>query len=853
MIRIGKTIQIAFLALVGVWGVNASAQQTATLYFLENAPMRHYINPAFQPVSRFYLGVPILGYTGLWAGNNSLSVSDLVYNSPEGNAIWALHPDGDKDRLYGRLRAVTMVDADIRLNLFQMGWRYGESYWHIFADERINVRGGLPRDLFRFALYGMEDLNGVNSYNLKAAQLQGNIYTELGLGYSRSINEQWHIGAKLKALLGTAFVSSVQERMDLTLSPDEWNLNGNGQLNIAMPNGIVKYPEQIENIAQITATTPQINSVQDVLNLLKPSGVGGAIDLGVEYTPFEMLSVSASVVDLGLIKWKGKAYKYSIDGTYDGLGTIPYETIQNGSVMDTVNSRLQAIMSDALVDNGSANSFLRMISPKMNIAVEGRFWENRVGVGLVSQTGFINANAYEELTLGVSFRPSDWFNLAGSYSFVNGRWASVGAGLSLGASVVNLTLAADYVPFSYAQYQGVACVPYKVKGLNLAFGLNLVIPDKKVRDADHDGVQNKFDLCPNTPLLVPVDKDGCPLDSDGDGVVDYLDQCPNTPAEAYATVDEFGCPADTDGDGVPDYLDKCPDTPKEAYGMVDASGCPLDTDMDGVPDYLDECPETPRQAYGFVDEKGCLKDTDGDGVPDYLDRCNDTPVEAYATIDEYGCPKDTDGDGVPDYLDKCPDTPAEAKGMLDEYGCPKDTDGDSVPDYLDKCPTVPGTIENDGCPEIKKEVRSLFTKAMQGIQFETGKAVIKKSSYAILKQIAKVFIDNPTYQVEIQGHTDNVGNKDMNLQLSEKRANAVRDFLIKEGVDANRMTAVGYGDTCPVASNKTSKGRAQNRRVEFVVSFEQISYETVDMYGNPIQNSTTDSIQAVPADSVEVK
>ena len=176
-----------------------------------------------------------------------------------------------------------------------------------------------------------------------------------------------------------------------------------------------------------------------------------------------------------------------------------------------------------------------------------------------------------------------------------------------------------------------------------------------------------------------------------------------------------------------------------------------------------------------------------------------------------------------------------------------------MPDYLDKCPTVPGTIENDGCPEIKKEVRSLFTKAMQGIQFETGKAVIKKSSYAILKQIAKVFIDNPTYQVEIQGHTDNVGNKDMNLQLSEKRANAVRDFLIKEGVDANRMTAVGYGDTRPVASNKTSKGRAQNRRVEFVVSFEQISYETVDMYGNPIQNSTTDSIQAVPADSVEVK
>lgn len=852
MIRMSKKIWISFFALLTAWGVNTQAQQVSTLYFLENAPMRHYINPAFQPVGSFYLGIPVLGYTGLWAGNNSLSVSDLVYKSPDGSAIWALHPDGDKDQLYRRLRQVTMVDADVRLNLFQAGWQYGESYWHIFVDERINVRGGLPRDLFRFALYGMEDLNGVNSYNLKAAQLEGNIYTELGLGYARSINEHWHIGAKVKALLGTAFVSSVQNRMDLTLSPDEWNINGNGKLNIAMPDGVVEYPEQINNIGQIRPMPLQINSAQDVLNLLKPSGGGGSVDLGFEYTPFDMLSVSASVVDLGWISWKGKSYKYSVDGTYDGVGTLPYETIQDGTIMDTITSRFQAILADALVDEGSANSFSRMISPKMNIAVEGRFWENRVGVGLLSQTGFINANAYEELTLGVSLRPVNWFNFAGSYSFVNGRWASVGAGLSLGSSVLNLTLAADYVPFSYAQYQGVACVPYKVKGLNLAFGLNLVV-GKKVKDADYDGVLNKFDLCPNTPMLVPVDKDGCPLDSDGDGVVDYLDQCPNTPAEAYATVDEFGCPADTDGDGVPDYLDKCPDTPQEAYGMVDAFGCPLDTDMDGVPDYLDECPETPRQAYGFVDEKGCLKDTDGDGVPDYLDRCNDTPAEAYATIDEYGCPKDTDGDGVPDYLDKCPDTPAEARGLVDEFGCPRDTDGDSIPDYLDKCPTVPGTIENDGCPEIKKEVRSLFTKAMKGIQFETGKAVIKKSSNTILKQIAQVFIENPTYQVEIQGHTDNVGKADFNLQLSEKRANAVREFLINEGVEAERMKAVGYGDTKPIASNKSSKGRAENRRVEFVISFEQVSYETVDMYGNPIHHNTTDSIPAAQTDSVNVK
>ena len=147
---------------------------------------------------------------------------------------------------------------------------------------------------------------------------------------------------------------------------------------------------------------------------------------------------------------------------------------------------------------------------------------------------------------------------------------------------------------------------------------------------------------------------------------------------------------------------------------------------------------------------------------------------------------------------------------------------------------------NNGCPEIKREVRNLFKKALQGIQFETGKSVIKKQSYGILQEIAQVLIDNPTWSVEIQGHTDNVGNSESNLKLSNDRASSVRDFLINAGVPQERMSAKGYGDTMPVADNSTSKGRAQNRRVEFVVSFEQVTYETLDIQGNVI---ATDTIQ----------
>ncbi|MDP4238732.1 MAG: thrombospondin type 3 repeat-containing protein [Bacteroidota bacterium] len=298
-------------------------------------------------------------------------------------------------------------------------------------------------------------------------------------------------------------------------------------------------------------------------------------------------------------------------------------------------------------------------------------------------------------------------------------------------------------------------------------------------------------------------------DTDGDGVPDKIDKCPDTPKGVQ--VDALGCPIDTDGDGVPDYLDKCPDTPKGA--AVDANGCPLDTDGDGVPDYLDKCPDTPKGVT--VDASGCPFDADGDGVPDYLDQCPNTP--AGVAVDAKGCPLDSDGDGVPDNLDKCPDTP---KGVaVDANGCPLDRDGDGVPDYLDKCPDVPGTVANKGCPEVKAEAKKIFAQALKGVQFESGKDIITKASYPILNKVVNVLKENKEYNLAINGHTDNKGDKAKNMVLSQKRAEAVKKYLESKGIDPQRLTAQGFGETMPVADNSTAAGRAQNRRVEFKVNF----------------------------------
>src|SRR6266852_4668157 len=165
-----------------------------------------------------------------------------------------------------------------------------------------------------------------------------------------------------------------------------------------------------------------------------------------------------------------------------------------------------------------------------------------------------------------------------------------------------------------------------------SLGLSIFTGPSAFRDADQDGVADRKDACPGTPVGAVVDARGCPSDSDRDGVYNGLDACPNT--VEHAEVDAQGCPTDSDRDGVPDGPDQCPNTP--AGARVDTTGCPVDSDHDGVPDGIDKCPNTP--AGTEVDTAGCQRasDADGDGVDDTKDKC---PGTAPGTrVDAAGCP-----------------------------------------------------------------------------------------------------------------------------------------------------------------------------------------------------------------------
>lgn len=269
-------------------------------------------------------------------------------------------------------------------------------------------------------------------------------------------------------------------------------------------------------------------------------------------------------------------------------------------------------------------------------------------------------------------------------------------------------------------------------------------------------------------------------DSDNDGVPDRKDKCPATPVGAK--VDVTGCPVDTDGDGVFDGLDKCPDTPKG--WPVDAAGCPRDTDGDGVVDGNDSCPDSPKGAK--VDAKGCTLDTDGDGVFDGLDRCADTPRGV--KVDAYGCPIDNDHDGVFDGPDQCPGTRHGAK--VDEKGC----------EIIEKAPEL--------FPMGQKNL------VLEGVNFNTSSADITPEAAMVLEHVAKSLKDWPEVKVEIGGHTDSNGPASANQELSARRAVSVKAYLEAKGIDGARMTTKGYGEAKPLGDNATADGKRRNRRVE---------------------------------------
>jgi len=528
------------------------------------------------------------------------------------------------------------------------------------------------------------------------------------------------------------------------------------------------------------------------------------------------IRAGVSIVDIGGMKFQkgGLSRNFSVNSNslFD-LHVFDQDT--SLADMDGTIDSLITNSPDWTSSENTASTFFMKTPTALSLQFDYHIWKwfyvNTTGViNLLSKKSGNHVHVANQWSITPSFDYA-WFGLHIPVSINSYSGFKAGVATRLGPLTLGMT---DFKTL-FATGQ--------VRGAEFFAGLRVPILYTHPSDVDGDKVSDKVDECEVVPGIWAFK--GCP-DTDGDGIKDIEDLCPQE-----AGLAEFkGCP-DKDGDKIADKDDLCPDL----AGDLKFKGCP-DRDNDSIIDPKDDCPDTP----GIAAFNGC-PDTDGDGIKDDEDACPDVA----GPLVNQGCP-DTDNDGIFDFLDGCPETygPKENKGcpwpdtdndgLLDKdddcpylagpiknKGCPfQDTDNDGVLDKDDDCPNTAGPVSNKGCPVIEKEVEEILKTAFDNLEFETGKDVIKQASLPSLTELAEVLKKKSAWGLQISGHTDNVGDDQKNLILSKKRAEAVKAFMVSQGIDAARLSTLYFGETMPIATNDTPEGRQKNRRVEMKIIFK---------------------------------
>jgi len=522
-----------------------------------------------------------------------------------------------------------------------------------------------------------------------------------------------------------------------------------------------------------------------------------------------LFRVGFTLSDLGSVRYMRNPISrdFNIDTTRLYTGDLEFNTI--GDFNAFIDSTFTFY---DITDSYNMNLPLNL-SMQLDVRVANGFYVNFTPY-LALRQGNDNVNRVHYLS-SLNFIPrydKKWFGVSLPIQYNALKQWNFGLGIRLGPLWVGWNDMFSTLTTSKNRY-----------GTSASAILKIPILYKHPKDKDSDKVSNKIDKCPDIAGLYELS--GCP-DADSDGITDLEDRCPTE-----AGVKEMnGCP-DMDGDGITDGIDQCPDVKglesfngcpdSDGDSLIDQkddcpfnagtramNGCP-DQDSDGIADKDDNCPTV----AGTRENNGCpFMDADGDGIKDEADNCPGLK----GPIENNGCPyQDTDNDSIPDKDDDCP----SIAGKVIFKGCP-DTDGDGISDKNDACPTVAGVGENNGCPEIKKEELEILLRAFDNLEFETGKSVIKKSSFTSLNILAELMARRTDFKLSLTGHTDNEGSEESNLALSKTRTLAVKNYLVQKGTDASRIKTEWFGQTMPVATNATAEGRKKNRRVEMSIVFE---------------------------------
>ena len=474
---------LLFLLMICSVPLFLKAQQVNTLYFMEDIPIRHFLNPSFQPTTDYYLSLPVFGFSQFSVGNNSLSVKDGIYNV-HGRTITFLDSLGNIPRFYNVLKNNTLIQSYFQTNLLSFGFRHKTAYWTFSLTEKIDGKINLPKEIFQVSLFGTPNPQN-NSFDFTKLKGDLSVYTEAAFGYSKQLNKKWVIGGKVKLLLGTANLSNTNHQILLEAGVEKWTLNGNGTANYS---GAFQL-NNLNNNQTFSYSMPT-----NVSGWLQPSGIGAGIDAGFEYVLNKRIKLSGAIIDLGFIHWSRNVQnnQYSVDYTFNGIKSFDNNTTIN-SFQDAYNHLIKDnILVDSIANDFkssssskfTANSYTTATTARINLGFEYSLLQDKLSLGILSYSQIFKSILIEELTCSFNARPYEWFNASLSYSVFNGRMSTVGAGVGLKTGILHWFLAADYIPFQKItlslsdfgdNFPSINIpIPYNSQCFNVSAGMNIV-------------------------------------------------------------------------------------------------------------------------------------------------------------------------------------------------------------------------------------------------------------------------------------------------------------------------------------------------------------------------------------------
>jgi hypothetical protein len=484
MKKIFKYLSVIALGLLFTSGIFAQTGQT--VYYM-NLPQRMDLNPAFTPGNRVYVQLPLISGINLSVGNNFFSLSDILMKSPYNDSIITVfHPDADITDFLSEIRTANNIEVRTKLQLLGIGFALGQkNFFSIDINTNVNAYGAFPGDFVRLAVEGNEQFVG-SSMDFSSLGISANMYSEIGVGFSRAITDKLRVGVKGKVLLGTASVSTNIKSLGIDVSED-YTHTINADMSV-LSSGPIAVATDLENmIDSVYMRDMQLESFSEIYNYVMEGGnVGLGLDLGAQYDLTDRIKLSASITDIGYIRWKREATNVDIKGefTFDGFDVS--DVISGSMSMDSVLGNMLDSLQASMNITTTESPFTTYLPNNINIG--GSFdVTNFFTVGALSTTRFVGGRVKQALTLSANLNYRNLLTTSVAYTMANSSYSNLGIGLGLRLGIGQFYLITDHIPTTFNQLTWTESesgelrsvkVPSNWNMFNMRLGFNLVFGNK---------------------------------------------------------------------------------------------------------------------------------------------------------------------------------------------------------------------------------------------------------------------------------------------------------------------------------------------------------------------------------------